>query len=67
MFSFASASCVDCQNGIGGPCRIVPSRRLKGVFEEAHQAFLGVMNDYTLADLVGKPEMQKALLKLLNS
>jgi len=56
---------IDCQNGIGGPCRIAPVCRLKGIFGEAHRAFLSVLDSYTLADLVGQPKMRKALESLL--
>ena len=62
-----AAGVIDCQNGVGGPCRIVPACKLKGVFAEAHQAFLTVLNDYTLADLVDEPKVQKTLLNLLGS
>ncbi|MDB4618082.1 Rrf2 family transcriptional regulator [Akkermansiaceae bacterium] len=58
---------IDCQNGIGGPCRILPVCRLKGIFAQAHGAFLSVLNQHTLADLVGTPQMQKALIRLLNA
>lgn len=57
---------IDCQNGIGGPCRIAPVCRLKGIFAEAHRAFLSVLNSYTLADLVDQPKMRKALERLLS-
>lgn len=65
MGSSQSEGVIDCQNGVGGACKIVPVCRLKGVFAEAHQAFLAVLNEHTLADLVGEEKMQKALLKLL--
>lgn len=61
------AGMIDCPNSVGGPSRIVPVCRLKGIYAEAHQAFLTVLNEHTLKDLVGEPKMQKALLKLLNA
>ena len=62
-----AAKVLDCENGIGGSCRILPACRLKEIFSEAHDAFLAVLNQHTLADLVGEPQMQKALLKLLDT
>ena len=56
------AGVIDCQNGIGGPCRIVSACRLKGIFGEAHRAFLAVLDDYTLADLVKQPDVLKSFL-----
>jgi len=62
-----AADVIDCKNGIGGECRIISACRLKGIFAKAHQAFLSVLNEYTLADLAGSQEMQKTLTKALNS
>jgi len=60
------AGVIDCQNGIGGPCKIVPACRLKGIFAEAYQAFLSVLKSYTLADLIAQPKMRKTLEDLLS-
>ena len=57
---------IDCENGIGSVCRIVSSCRLKGIFAKAQRAFLAVLDEYTLADLVENKEMQKALMKALS-
>jgi Rrf2 family nitric oxide-sensitive transcriptional repressor len=46
---FALVDCFD-----GGNCRIHSACRLKGVFEEALDAFLQVLDKYTLADLLGR-------------
>ncbi|MFK7976413.1 MAG: Rrf2 family transcriptional regulator [Halioglobus sp.] len=40
---------VDCS---GLKCALLPRCRLKGVFAEASAAFIGVMDTYTLADLI---------------
>lgn len=41
---------VDC-----GQCRIASGCRLTGIFGEAMAAFIGVLDRYTLADLVARP------------
>lgn len=50
---------VDCS---GLECVLLPRCRLKGVFAEASAAFIGVMDAYTLADLVeGEMKVLKGL------
>jgi Rrf2 family nitric oxide-sensitive transcriptional repressor len=43
-------------------CAITPACRLKGVLHEAREAFLGVLDGYTLADLTAQPSILAALL-----
>jgi len=45
-------------------CAIQPACLLTGVLQEALDAFLAVLDRYTLADLVGKPRMLASLLKI---
>jgi len=49
---------IDCEGGVGGACRIAPACRLRGVFAEARLAFLGVLNSYTLAEIVSQPKLR---------
>ena len=51
--------CFDEQNSF---CRISPVCRLRGVVSEARDAFLKVLDNYTVADLSSN---RKALLRLL--
>ena len=44
-------------------CAITPVCKLKSVFAEATQAFLKVMDDYTLADIVNNEEELWQILK----
>lgn len=44
--------------GPNSTCPIDPSCRLKGILHEAQQAFLGVIDHYTLADLVGQHRVE---------
>ena len=48
---------VDCETGVVGACRIAPACRLKGIFAQAQQAFLEVMNSHTLATVVSQPKL----------
>ena len=52
----------ECFNA-GNQCKLSPSCRLKGVFEEARNAFLDVLDHYTLEDLV---QSSKPIIRLLN-
>ncbi len=61
----SQASIVNCSGGIGGSCKILPVCRLKGIFTEAHEAFLAVLGSYTLADLISQPKMRKSLEEIL--
>lgn len=55
-------SLVDCFQSTGGNCRIEPACVLKQALGEALEAFLSVLDAYTLADLL---EPRPALLTLL--
>lgn len=57
---------IDCRNGIGGTCKIIPACHLKGILDKAHLAFLAVLNEYALADLVGDAHTRRTLEKLLS-
>jgi Rrf2 family nitric oxide-sensitive transcriptional repressor len=54
---------VECFNAASDTCRISPTCRLKGVFQEATQAFLDVLDHYTVEDLV---ESRSSILRLLS-
>jgi len=54
---------VECFRG-SGRCAIQPACTLSGVLGEALRAFLGVLDQYTLADLANKPQALGALLKI---
>ncbi|MCP3168143.1 RrF2 family transcriptional regulator [Myxococcus qinghaiensis] len=45
---------VECFNRETNTCPIAPACGLKGVLAEAREAFLAVLDRYTLADLVGR-------------
>ncbi len=51
---------VEC-HGADNQCFISAHCRLAGVLQQALQAFLGVLDQYTLADLVQKPELVQML------
>jgi len=53
----------ECFDGATNMCKLSPSCRLKGVFHEARDAFLGVLDCYTVADLV---QSRAPLLRLLS-
>ena len=53
---------VECFDEAKNSCPIAPSCQLAGVLDEGLQAFLAVLDRYTLADLSKSP---KKLIKLL--
>lgn len=53
----------ECFNPATDACRISPTCRLKGVFHEARDAFLDVLDNYTIEDLV---QNRSPLLRLLS-
>jgi Rrf2 family nitric oxide-sensitive transcriptional repressor len=63
-----SLDLVDCfSSDTGGerPCAIIPACRLRGMLTEALQAFLRVLDQYTIADIIeGRAAPLKRLLKL---
>lgn len=48
---------VDCEDGIGGACRIAQASRLQGFSAQAQRAFLEVMNSHTLDEVISKPKL----------
>ncbi|WP_211829804.1 Rrf2 family transcriptional regulator [Kistimonas asteriae] len=54
-----SLQVVDCTKPV---CKILPACRLKGVLQEGVDAFIGVLDQYTLSDLIGN---KKDLIPLL--
>ena len=52
----------ECFNPATDMCRISPTCRLKGVFHEARDAFLDVLDHYTVEDLV---QNRSSILRLL--
>ncbi|MCO5147973.1 MAG: Rrf2 family transcriptional regulator [Aquamicrobium sp.] len=57
-------SLVECMQGTGGSCVISPICRLKGIFGEALEAYLAVLDRYTLADATRNHAGLKILLGL---
>lgn len=55
-------SLVECMQGGGGRCAITPACMLKGMFAEALEAWLAVLDKYTLADAVRNRTVLTALL-----
>jgi Rrf2 family transcriptional regulator, nitric oxide-sensitive transcriptional repressor len=58
---------VPCFEPLGGPCPIAPACRLRNALNEAQQAFLKVLDSYSLADLVTQRSELRALLALPGS
>jgi Rrf2 family nitric oxide-sensitive transcriptional repressor len=52
---------IDCNQP---PCPLRSNCQLKGILNQAGRAFLKVLDDYTLADLVRQPEPLRVLLQL---
>ena len=53
---------VECFDMLNNTCPIAPACRLKGVLTQANRAFLAVLKDYTLQDLlVSRGAMKKQL------
>jgi Rrf2 family nitric oxide-sensitive transcriptional repressor len=52
----------ECLGETGGDCCLAPSCRLKGVLGEAITAFYGVLDRYTLADLVSNRQQLARIL-----
>ena len=53
---------VECFQGGKSECAITPACRLKGVLHEAMEAFMGVLDQYSLHDLVARNGALKKLL-----
>ncbi len=52
---------VDCEKN---HCPITGNCRLKSILDEAKQAFLAVLDNYSLADLIRQPRIMKQLLNV---
>jgi Rrf2 family transcriptional regulator, nitric oxide-sensitive transcriptional repressor len=57
-----SDTVIDCTDKKNQQCRLFPACRLKSVLDEAAAAFFGVLDAYTLADLVRQPHKLRAEL-----
>ena len=55
---------VECFKGRNGNCLITPACRLKGALYDAVQAFLAVLDRYTVEDLVKRNPSLRALLNV---
>jgi Rrf2 family transcriptional regulator, nitric oxide-sensitive transcriptional repressor len=55
---------IRCADKKGRRCKLFLACRLKGVLDEAAAAFFGVLDAYTLADLVKQPHKMRAELRL---
>lgn len=55
-------SVLECISDPGTDCPIVPACRLRDVIAEAQTQFYGVLDQYTLDDLISEPERLQALL-----
>lgn len=61
-FAEADFNLVPCFPGAGGGCAITPACKLKGALHRAREAFMAVLDDYTLADLVSNADQLRDLL-----
>ncbi|GLV12707.1 HTH-type transcriptional regulator NsrR [Alicyclobacillus hesperidum] len=52
---------VECFQAEAGICILNPTCRLKRVLQKAMEAFLSVLDEYTLADVVGDPVLLRVL------
>lgn len=58
---------VECFSAEENNCLISPACGLRGPLEEALAAFLGVLDKYSLADLVANPGRLRRMRRLLNA
>ena len=56
---------VDCFDASRNRCLLTPACGLRGPLEEALAAFIGVLDRYSLADLIARPGQQKELRQLV--
>ena len=59
----ADFAIVECFGNRSNKCLITPACRLKKVLREAVEAFLAVLDRFTLADLAGENDMLRKLLE----
>lgn len=57
---------VECFNPANAPCAALPFCSLKSILSEAADSFLGVLDSYTIADLVTNRKDAEALLTALS-
>jgi Rrf2 family nitric oxide-sensitive transcriptional repressor len=55
---------IDCVGRQDSPCRIFPVCRLKVVLDEAAAAFFGVLDGYSLEDLIKRQPEMRSLLRI---
>ncbi len=55
---------IGCTDEKNQECRLFPACLLKGVLDEAAAAFFGVLDSYTLADLIRRPYKLRAELRI---
>jgi Rrf2 family nitric oxide-sensitive transcriptional repressor len=55
---------VECFDAASNTCRLAPCCGLKSVLAAAQEAFYAVLDRYTLADVIRKPEAMRPLLQL---
>lgn len=60
----ADLAIVECLDSVTNTCPLSPDCRLKGVLEQALRAFVDVLDQYTLADLVRSPRQRQRLVQL---
>lgn len=60
----ATDAVIDCKDRGGQRCRLTPACRLKGVLDEAAEAFFSVLDAYTLEDLVKDPAVTQRILEI---
>ncbi len=61
---FGIVPCLDASASASAPCAIAPACVLKGALSRALVAFLEVLDEYTLADLIGPDRRLRRLLSL---
>lgn len=55
---------VECFGNREVRCSLAPACRLKGIFQEALQAFFAVLDGYSLADVLDNPDLVRPLVTL---
>jgi Rrf2 family nitric oxide-sensitive transcriptional repressor len=60
----AELGVVECLAGEGGRCAITQACRLKGLLHQATDAFLGSLDQHTLADVLRQPAPVARLLRI---
>lgn len=60
--SEGSGPIVECLSGVPATCKISPACRLAAILARSFDTFYASLDEYTLADLVQKPERLTALL-----